>query len=280
MTDTRLTQQQLNFFNTFGYLLFPGLLADCVDRIIEEFERIWAEHGGGHHGKEHDGEGRSCIVPFPDESEYLSSLLDDPRIHDIAAGILGDDFNYTTGDGNFYVGDTPWHSDGYDGSRIPSIKIAFYLDKLTAETGAVRVIPGSHHCGDGYAEALQEGRQECEERWGVAPNQLPAIAVETEPGDIVVFWHNTKHAAFGGSKRRRMFTMNFFEHVSEDRLGEFQDALSSEGRFWIDHIHGEAMLRTAGPERMVHLQQVIDNEFKLKEVHAKMRQERDEPSRS
>ena len=63
---------------------------------------------------------------FPDESEYLSSLLDDPRIHDIAAGILGDDFNYTTGDGNFYVGDTPWHSDGYDGSEYVGGKKLYF----------------------------------------------------------------------------------------------------------------------------------------------------------
>ena len=72
----RLTETQLNFFNTFGYLKFPGLLDDCVDQITAEFERIWREHGGGHHGKPHDEQSRSCIVPFPDHSEYLSSLLE------------------------------------------------------------------------------------------------------------------------------------------------------------------------------------------------------------
>ena len=65
----RMTEQQLNFFNTFGYMKFPGLLADCVDQIIAEFERVWQEHGGGHHGKAHDEQARSCIVPFPDQSE-------------------------------------------------------------------------------------------------------------------------------------------------------------------------------------------------------------------
>jgi len=279
MAQTRLTEQQLNFFNTFGYLYFPGLLADCVDRIIAEFERVWAERGGGHHGKLHNNEARSCIVPFPDQNEYLSSLLDDPRIHDIAAGILGDDFNYTSGDGNLYVGDTRWHSDGYDGKRIPSIKIAFYLDPLTPDSGAVRVIPGSHHCGDTYADCLQEEASKSVETWGVAPEQVPCAVVETQPGDIIVFWHNTKHAAFGGSQRRRMYTMNFYEHVPDERLEDFQNALANEGRFWIDHILGETMLQTAGPERMVHLQQVVDNDFKVKEVHARLRQERDEPSR-
>ena len=101
MSETRLSEQQLNYCNTFGYLYFPGLMADCIDRIIEEFEAVWAAHGGGHYGTIHEGQARSCIVPFPDQSEYLSSLLDDPRIHDIAASILGDDFNYTSGDGQF-----------------------------------------------------------------------------------------------------------------------------------------------------------------------------------
>ncbi len=279
MSQTRLSEQQLNYFNTFGFLYFPGLMADCVDRIIEEFEAVWKIHGGGHHGTEHEGQARSCIVPFADQSEYLSSLLDDPRIHDIVAGILGDDFNYTSGDGNFYVGDTRWHSDGYNGDRIPSIKVAFYLDPLSRDTGAVRVIPGSHRCGELYADGLQEALPDSEAAWGIAPQDVPCQVVETEPGDIVVFWHNTKHAAFGGSQRRRMYTMNFYEHVPEERLEDFQNALANEGRFWIDRIHGPAMLRTAGPERMVHLQQVIDNDFKMKDVHRRHRRENSEPSR-
>ena len=279
MTDTQLTKQQLNFFNTFGYLHFPGLLDDCIERIIEEFERIWHEHGGGHNGRLHDEQARSCIVPFPDQSEYLSSLLDDPRIHDIAASILGDDFNYTSGDGNLYVGDTRWHSDGYDGARIPSIKIAFYLDPLTREEGAVRIIPGSHRCGEGYADDLEGRVRDSTDQWGIAPEEVPCVVVESQPGDIVVFWHNTKHAAFGGSVRRRMYTMNFYEHVPDDRLEDFQNALANEGRFWIDRIHGEAMLRTANPDRMKHLEQVIENDFKVKEVHERLKKERDEPSR-
>ncbi len=279
MSQTRLTEQQLNFFNTFGYLYFPGLLADCIDRIVKAFETIWAGHGGGHHGKPHDGEQRAVIFPFPDQSEYLSSFLDDPRIHDIVASILGDNFNYTSGDGNLYAGDTQWHSDGYGGKRIPSIKIAFYLDPVTRDTGAVRVIPGSHRCGDAFAEGLEADIRDSAKIWGISGEEVPAAILETQPGDIVVFWHNTKHAAFGGSKRRRMYTMNFYEHIPDDRLEEFQETISHEGRFWIDRIHGEAMLRTAGPDRMVHLQQVIDNDFKVKEVHARLREERSEPAR-
>ena len=279
MTSTRFTDQQMAFFNTFGFLYFPGLLADCVDKIIDEFEAVWTTHGGGHHGKLHDGQNRSCILPFPDQSEYLSSLLDDPRIHDIAASICGDDFNYTSGDGNFYAGDTNWHSDGYDGKRILSIKIAFYLDPLTRDAGALRVIPGSHRVDNAYADALQRDIRESGTIWGLPGHEVPALILETTPGDIVVFNHNLKHAAFGGSERRRMYTMNFCRRYPEDRLDELRTKLGHEARFWIDRIHGEAMIRTAGPERMVHLEQVMANDTHLGELSWKLQKTMEEPSR-
>lgn len=279
MASTRLTDQQFTFFETFGYLYFPGLLADCVDKIISEFETVWASRGGGHHGQAHDGKQRSCIVPFPDQSEYLSALLDDPRIHDIAADICGDDFNYSSGDGNFYAGDTNWHSDGYGADRILSIKIAYYLDPLTADTGALRVIPGSHSAGEAHADALDRDVRKNGNICSLEGRDVPAMILETTPGDIVVFNHHLKHAAFGGSERRRMFTMNFSRRYPEDRLQELRDELATEARFWIDRIHGEAMIRTAGPDRMVHLEQVMANDTHLAEVTRELRKTMAEPAR-
>ena len=37
---------------------------------------------------------------------------------------------------------------------------------------------------------------------------VPAMALETNPGDVVIFNQGTKHSAWGGGKRRRMFTIN------------------------------------------------------------------------
>ena len=212
-------------------------------------------------------------------SEYLSSFLDDPRIHDIAASICGEDFNYTSGDGNFYAGDSNWHSDGYDGSRLMSIKIAFYLDPLTRDTGALRVIPGSHRFGEEYADNIERDIRESGKIWGLKGEEVPAVALETTSGDIVVFNHSLKHAAFGGSARRRMYTMNFCCRYPEERLGELRERLGGEARFWIDRIHGEAMVRTAGPERMVHLQQVMENDTHLAKLAGKFKKTMSEPAR-
>lgn len=71
----QLTQQQLNHFDTFGYLALPGLLKDDIGWITEEFEEVMAAAAG----KEHDGSERTIIVPTIDYSERLCMLLDDER---------------------------------------------------------------------------------------------------------------------------------------------------------------------------------------------------------
>ena len=63
-----LSEQQMGFFRTFGYLSFPELMADRIEEIDREFEAVWAAQGGGHNGKPHNEKARSCIVPFIDQS--------------------------------------------------------------------------------------------------------------------------------------------------------------------------------------------------------------------
>jgi ectoine hydroxylase-related dioxygenase (phytanoyl-CoA dioxygenase family) len=272
-----LTEQQLGFFNTFGYLPFSGLFADRIETITGEFESVWARHGGGHSGRPHDGTRRSCLFPFIDQSEYLSALLDDPRIVGIAASLLGNDFNYMGSDGNYYAGDTAWHSDGFEPNF--RVKVALYLDPLTRETGCLRLIPGSHLAGDRYADSLQSQIGRSQEQWGMPGQEVPAVALETQPGDLVCFSQNTKHAAFGGSARRRMFTINFARRFPEERLQELRDYCANHARFWTDRLYGPAMIRTATPTRLRHLEQVMANDGHMAELARQARARMTEPSR-
>ena len=75
----QLSPQQLSFIDTFGYLHLPGLLDDRISRITEEFELIWSNNSNEHNRHLHDGTARSCIVPLIDQSEYLSSLIDNQK---------------------------------------------------------------------------------------------------------------------------------------------------------------------------------------------------------
>lgn len=275
-----LSDQHKAFFETFGFLSFPGLLGDCIDEIIDVFEQVWAERGGGHDGQSHDGERRSCIVPFIDQHERLCALLDDVRIRGVLVGLLGEDFNYMGSDGNYYAGDTGWHSDGW-GKRIRFVKIALYLDPLTRDTGCLRVIPGSHHLEDAFGNSVQDVGRNSQDHWGVEGRDVPALALETNPGDVVVFNHNLKHAAFGGSSKRRMFTINCGERVPEDEehIEMLKKYISGHARFWNDRAYGEKMVATAGPERRKHLEQVMAHDGHLAELAKKARAEMEEPSR-
>jgi ectoine hydroxylase-related dioxygenase (phytanoyl-CoA dioxygenase family) len=280
----KLTDRQIAYFRTFGFLAFPGHFADEIGDITDAFESVWANRGGGHHGQAHDRKRRSAIVPFIDQHEYLCTLIDDPRIEGVVASLLGDDFNYTGSDGNFYVGDTNWHSDGYTDKKYASLKIAFYLDVVTKDSGCLRVIPGSHHFGDAFANTLHEAAPrsadaDVEGAWGVTGAQVPAVPLESEPGDMVVFNHAVKHSSFGGGSRRRMFTINMQERHSEENLPALRDEIGNLSRYWSERAYGETIIRTAGPRRMKHLEQRLANDGHLAELTRKAREEMREPSR-
>jgi ectoine hydroxylase-related dioxygenase (phytanoyl-CoA dioxygenase family) len=266
-----LAPEQVRFFETFGYIILPGLLKDQIEAITADFEGVFADRG-----VVHDPTKRTCIVPFADQREGLCALLDDPRIEGLAASLLGDDFNYIGSDGNCYSGDTPWHSDGFH-TVGKYVKIAIYLDLVGRDTGALRVIAGSHRVGDDWA-AKQAIRSQ--ELWGIPQSEVPAVSLDSRPGDVVAFNHNLMHAAFGGSNRRRMFTLNLCSHAqTAAEVKDLEDFIGGAARFWIDQTHGELMKATAGPGRMRHLQQVIDHEEHLPALAAQCRATMSEPSR-
>ena len=285
MDKLQLTPQQLTFMDVFGYLVFPGLLDDRIERIVEEFEGVFVAHGGGHYGRPHDGTARSCILPFIDQSEYLASLLDDPRIDGIFTSLLGEDYNYLGSDGNFYVGDTGWHSDtdwsGKMRGKPPRVfyKLALYLDPVNAATGALRVIPGSQRFGDRFAEDMQETLRQSQDKLGIPGNGVPAIALESKPGDVVIFNQNTKHSAWGGGNRRRMFTINCTKRYAEDEIPLLRNEIGAFARFWVNSVYGDAMLRTASAERMVHLKQPLEYQSHLVDEVIKAKATMTEPAR-
>jgi hypothetical protein len=285
MDTLRLSPHQLAIMDIFGYLVFPGMLSDRIDRIIEEFEATFAGHGGGHNGLAHDGTARSCILPFIDQTEYLASLLDDPRVDGIFASMLGEDYAYLGSDGNFYVGDSNWHSDtdwsGKFRGKPPRTfyKLALYLDPVSAATGALRVIPGSHRYGDRFAEDLQNSLSHSAETLGLRGDEVPAIALESQPGDVVVFNQATKHSSWGGSSRRRMFTINCTARYTEAELPLLQNEVGGFARFWPDNVYGAAMLRTATPRRMVHLEQGLSQNDHLAAEVVKAKATMKEPAR-
>ncbi|SPF07042.1 phytanoyl-CoA dioxygenase family protein [Streptomyces sp. MA5143a] len=267
-----LDATQVRFFETFGFLHLPGLMKKEIGRITAAFESVWERSG-----RERTPGKRACLVPFIDRDAYLSGLLDDPRIKTIPSQLLGPDFNYCSSDGNLYAGDTTYHSNPFSGG-LAALKVAFYLDPVGADSGCLRVFPGSHKFDDSYAKSLSSNIDSATEVWGHEQSELPAIPIPSEPGDVVVFMHGIKHGSFGGAQGRRLFVMNFTEHCPEELLPALRDHIGSMARFWNDNYYGEAMLATAGPERMRHLRQILDNQDHLPSLVARCRQEMSGPA--
>jgi ectoine hydroxylase-related dioxygenase (phytanoyl-CoA dioxygenase family) len=280
MGDAVLTPRS-KFFETFGFLRLPGLLADDIGWISDEFDAIWSDRTD----IRHDGSHRT-IYPdaFLNASPVLAQLIEHPLLSAITEEILGPKIAYYGGDGNYYAGDTGWHRDvfripdGEEGKTIVRhIKIAFYLDPLTASTGALRVIPGSHHLGDRFAQQLREyvanGSTDLGEDGstdlGVSSADIPALALPVAPGDILMFDHRIMHASFGGGPVRRMFAMNLFEQCDTNRQRELTARLfRMYGSQGMPYFFSENVTRNAPAERLRRLEPALEFEAARAEGYA------------
>ncbi len=266
-----LTTQQRAHFDTFGYLILPGLVAPDIGWITESFEELLQTTAGAH-------DGLRRTITGTDMSERLCTLLDHPAVLGVCAGLMGDDFNYLGGDANYYVGDTPWHSDGWHDVGL-YVKMAFYLDPVVRDTGCLRVIPGTQRVGSEWVGEVRRVAQP-EEAFGIAGRDVPSVALESRPGDVVVFNHNLQHAAYGGGSRRRMFTLNLCRRA--DTPAELQDLrgfINGHARFWIEQMHSDVMRGSASPERQRHLAQVMENEDELPALIRRAKETMSEPAR-
>jgi hypothetical protein len=201
----RLTEQQINHFNTFGFVTFRQFLsADELKRINPEYNT--ALDSLLPPGTEFDGKERLGRAFVDVDTPLVAALGDDPRFADVAAQLLGKEAICIGIAGNYYVGDTRWHSDSRS-LDYSGVKFTVYLDPLGATSGALRVIPGSHQ------EPLwsqSKMTMDTEPVFGVQPNEMPAYAFDSQPGDALVFLHPLWHSSFGGGSKRRMIEVNYY----------------------------------------------------------------------
>jgi ectoine hydroxylase-related dioxygenase (phytanoyl-CoA dioxygenase family) len=236
-----LSEQQLAFFETFGFLRLPGLLADEIADIEAGFEEAFAAkeflewlartqgkpigRGGptGDIEKDppwfetnfdlHFHKRRVTIPAICDRSERLRDLPSDPRLLSIVTALMGPEFEIKASDGNLFYCDTSWHSDMYGAPmKQHHVKLSTYLDPLDAATGAIRLIPGTHFHASPFARKVRKGSvrpEQVRKVFGVEPDELPAYVLESQPGDVVVWDYRTVHAAFNSGERRRLLSLNY-----------------------------------------------------------------------
>ena len=216
--SSRPQRAQVAYFETFGYLKLPGLLADDIDEITEAFEAVFADEANPRwetYEELHLRRRRLIIPAFIDRHPRLARLRDDPRVSGIVRSLIGPDYEYAESDGNIFSCESSWHADTYSaGLGRLHVKASIYLDPLSADSGAIRVIPGTNFHHTSYAQTLRrelEHADQIESHFGIDGRDIPSWAISSVPGDVVVWNFRTIHASYNGGERRRLFSINFRE---------------------------------------------------------------------
>jgi len=207
-----LTAGQIAHFETFGFVVLRQLFTpEEMATIKRESDEIFDEVRGG---APFAGEERQAVQPFFERRPFLAGLAADDRIYGIGEDLLGPDFVLDGTEGNLHVGETAWHGSAPRKGYVLETKITFYPEPVTRETGCLRVVPGSHRpmSPDPYAPLRDLKRDSDFRPFGMRPSEIPSYAIESQPGDVLVFTENLLHASFGGHAGRHQHAISFFRN--------------------------------------------------------------------
>jgi hypothetical protein len=186
-----VSESEAAFFATFGFVVLrgeldPGPLSDELDRALDDGCGWSPEPVAGTVGVDFR------YVPMMGEATPVSMALLD-RLAAVASSLLGSPVLPVRAKGVRYLGEAHWHRDS--DQPVKSVGLACYLEPLDADTGALRVLPGSHRPVWGASvSALLDSSPTL---------ALPGHVVDTDPGDVIVFDEHLFHASAGGRDRRQ-----------------------------------------------------------------------------
>lgn len=236
----RLNDGQVAHFSAFGFVVLRSFFSeDEVAALNREFDEVLVSDRDG---RPFDGAQRHTVQGFVEKRPLLTEHLEQ-RICEPIQQLLGADCVWMGSDANLYVGDTGWHPDAWwpdihvDGSQMElnRIKISFYLDPLNRDNGCLRVIPGSHRTPfyDAVKPLRAQKNDPAVDPFAASPEDVPAHAIETDPGDALVMDQNVWHSSFGGWAGRRSFTINFAENPTSPEQMAYFEAIH---QFNLDYI--------------------------------------------
>ena len=257
-----LTKQQKNFFDTFGYLVLPGLLKDCVNEISSAFEALYQTNDKDIVDWRHEAhymKSRQVLLQFIERRPDLAALLDHPAVNGVFTELLGKDYLYRASDGNIFAGDTYWHSDLYGAFfKYRHIKILFYLDPLHENNGAFMAIPGSHLFGDKFANLCERYVWKHEEKLGLSKDEVPSVTIPTQPGDALVFDYRLKHATNNTQHPRRMFSICASQRFADEDLPKLAELTNMLLSMSGGEVYRPEFIASASATRLSHIDQCLD----------------------
>ena len=141
---------------------------------------------------------------------FTSFLPEGPHFYGIAKQLFGEEAIGHESSAVPFVGDTRWHCDR-SGPDIQisrfGCKFCVYPESLDGDSGALRVIPGSHH--PPFFDALRNVP-------GISADKnirnFPGHVCRTDPGDVVLFNLNCWHASCGGRPGRLLLDVVYYAY--------------------------------------------------------------------
>ncbi len=216
-----LTEEQIQLFRVFGFVVLRQAFdAGEIETLGRHADEIWTEElGHAPTGDEH-----ISMAPFLELHSATIPLIEDDRLYTPMVQLLGQDMMWMGSEGvQGTMTRRPyhhWHADR-PGTRelgYLRIKIMMYLDPMRKEAGALRVIPGSHRSP--FHEELMPFQQrhglEDPAFFGSPGSDVPCHAVETDPGDALLFNQSLYHAVYGKAGRRRYIALKYAVRPSLD----------------------------------------------------------------
>jgi hypothetical protein len=199
-----LTTAQVDHFRTFGFTVLRGYLADRAAALRAEADAaIRDAYAASYDERVIDGISGHYLPMAARLTPVSASLVcDDPRFIDAAEQLLGGPVIPECPEGVLYFAEAGWHTD--DGIGVRGVKFAAYFDELTAGTGALRLVPGSHHPEQNTrlaAYSRRRGPARSEAEAAACQACFPGYIADTSPGDVIAFDLHTWHASSGGRDR-------------------------------------------------------------------------------
>jgi hypothetical protein len=201
----------LDHYRQHGYAVLKGAIPPpAMAALTAELEGALRRSYGdqtGHAAHE------QAVLTLGSDTPLLAQALEQAFLHAPAQALYGDDVLGIACYGTSHTGDTGWHADS-PREHPEGVKFSIYVEPTRADSGALRVWPGSHR-----APVHQEARAFVQS--GVADADVPATLCPSDPGDVVVFDLRLFHAALGGGGDRRVINAFYYRNPTtpeQDRL--------------------------------------------------------------
>jgi hypothetical protein len=231
-----VTHAQIDFYRTFGFVVLPELIEpDTVAALSAEFDRVLPE-AFGDRWPERDDDGIS--------GHYLPAMGPrTPVSRELAVRLLG------VGQKLLGAPALPWgvqeillfdQAGLHDDFGIPAkgVKLVAYLEPVAAETGALRLVPGSQHAEfrTRLHQWLRDNPVEDSQALRSQVEATPCFVAETAPGDLIAFDLHTFHASVYGQDRRQWTATYLKDPDTEEERAAFDEVVADEARWAADPV--------------------------------------------